>query len=242
MRRLYSFLVLAPLAAGCVSSGDETVIILQNQVPGSGCVVSATASDMYIGSGLIDTNTTQGYVLTPLVKNYSTSSTGGTGSGSTDDRRHIAFVTGVNVDLSFADSTLQSRYAANGVTHFQVPYSAEINADSTTSMTFEIVPYSLISQLGANELQSATDRVLILANIQLVGTINNGDFTSQSFRYPVQVCKGCLTNDLGACSGISHSFVPTHLGGNCNVFQDTSVDCCTGANSALVCPAVGTGM
>jgi hypothetical protein len=219
------------LATGCVSSGDETVVILQDQAPQDGCIVASTVGDAYLGSGLIDTASTQGYVFTPIAENFATAS-------ADDDHRHIAFVTGADVDISFADDTLTSKYAKDGVTRFEVPYAAMIAAGGTASMAFEIVPHSLINQLAA-ELSSPTDRVLLLVDVQLVGTLNNGDFNSQTFRFPVEVCSGCLAASVGACNTLPTTFVPANAGGACNPLQDAPVDCCS-AGSNLVCPAVGT--
>lgn len=233
MLRPVSFLPVLLLAA-CVGSGDETVVILQNQTPGSGCVASGSVSTDYIGTGLIDTNTGQGYVFTPIAQNYSTS----TGD---NDRSHIAFVTGANVDLTFNDTDLESaECGGSGVAcHYEVPYAAMIAPGGTTGMAFEIIQASMIHDL-ASSLPNVDDRTLILADVQLVGTLNNGDFSSQSFRFPVNVCNGCLVGDLGNCSDIATTFDPTNVGGVCNPFQDAPVDCCRDASGGLVCPAVGT--
>jgi hypothetical protein len=226
-------LALFVFAAGCVGSGDETVVILQDQAPQAGCVVAAGIGSTFIGSGLIDTASAQGYVFTPIAQNFATAT-------AENEHQHIAFVTGADVDISFADDTLTSKYAKDGVTRFEVPYAAMIAPGGTASMAFEIVPHSLINQLGA-ELSAPSDRVLLLVDVQLVGTLNNGDFNSQTFRFPVEVCSGCLAQSVGACSSLSTSFMPVNEGGNCNPLQDAPVDCCSNDTGGFVCPAVGTG-
>jgi hypothetical protein len=234
MSRLVHLLPICLLGA-CVSGGDETVVILQNQYPAAGCMVPSTATGQFIGSGIIDTATSQGYVFTPLVQNYSTS------DGTTADRSHIAFVTGVDVDLSFTDTAVQGMCTGNpNPCSYEVPYAAMIAPGGDSGMAFEIVSASLVHSL-ASHLTSPDQRELILADVAMVGTLNNGDFTSNKFRFPVEVCNGCTINDLGACSTVSASFQTKNLGGACNLYQDLPLDCCTDASGGEVCPAVGTG-
>jgi hypothetical protein len=231
-------LLLAVGVAACVESGDESIVILQNQAPGPGCVVSASDSAAYIGAGVIDARSASGYVLTPVAENF---------SAATGDsvRQRTAFVRGIRVDLSIpvrdggpitADEVTALRAA--DLLRFEVAYAARIEPGGTTSMQFEIVPRELLERLG--ETISGDDSVLVLADLRLVGVYGDGStFTGTVFRYPVEVCEGCLANDLGACTSITRDDV-VNVGGHCNPAQDLAVDCCS-SGEALVCPAVPEG-
>ncbi|MCA9677146.1 MAG: hypothetical protein H6709_19235 [Kofleriaceae bacterium] len=220
--------------SACVGEGDQTIIILQNQAPTEGCVVAASPSESYIGSGLIDSTSTAGYVFTPVAKNFSTV------AESADDRRRIAFVTGARVAVRFAntdrvDATTQSQLASDGVTRFEVPYAAQISPDATTSFAFTIVPPEVLTTIDA-VLTDPAERELLLVDVRLIGTLGDGSFESQLFTYPVEVCQGCLAIDQGACAALDPSFEP-RTGGYCNPAQDLPVDCCDGICPAVVPPA-----
>jgi hypothetical protein len=56
---------------------------------------------------------------------------------------------------------------------------------------------------------------------------------SDSFRFPIRVCDGCMTETVGMCplqgGGVS-------LGNPCNIAQDGFVTCCS-TGAGLSCPA-----
>ncbi len=238
------FVVAAGLSAvGCVDDGDSTVVILQNQAPAEGCVVTGTPTDSFISSGTIDARSEQGYVFTPVAKNFAVAAEG-------QERLRIAFVEGARVEIAFtqdpelfSDGELAALEDA-ALTRFQVPMTGPINPEATTSFRFEIVPPELL-ELIADKLPFTDgngierDSTLLEVAIRLYGNLSDSDFESQLFRYPVDVCIDCLINDFGACSALSSDFSPVNLGGECNVLQDAVVDCCT-TDTGLVCPAVGT--
>ena len=69
----------------------------------------------------------------------------------------------------------------------------------------------------------------------MFGTKGGGSVESNVFRYPVQVCLGCMVELLGPCDGLDASFVGLD-GGECNPLQDERLQCCDGA-TGQVCPA-----
>lgn len=214
--------------AACVQSGDETVLILHNVAPADGCTISAEAGAGYLSTGVIDVNTIRGYTFTPVAENTAQSGEGG--------NNYIAFVSGAHVNVHFADDALESALADTDLTRFEVPISGSIDPDGgTTAFAFEVVPGELINMLATEIEDPLRDRVLLLVDISIFGDINNGGFETQTFRYPVEVCDGCLFNNVGACSDYPTGTEFPNPGNGCNIAQDYTVDCCDG-----VCPAVGT--
>jgi hypothetical protein len=222
--------------AACVGSGDETVMILVNQEPGVGCVLDAEEGGTAITAGIIDARSSSGYLFSPLVKNYATA------VDADEERRHQAFVQGARVTIHFNDESLEGEFEES-LTRFQVPFSGIVMPGGTAQFTFEIVPIEIIDAIGESLPEAmpgeAVQTELLLVDVQMFGEINNGSFETQSYRYPVEICNGCLVQDLGACSNLSSSFTTSNTGGHCNLAQDRALDCC---DDFAVCPAVGTGL
>jgi hypothetical protein len=229
MARLY-VLAFVCLAA-CVGSGDETVLIMNNQVAAAGCALSGSADGTQITSGVIESQPATDYVFTPLLKNFSSAEDEATA------RRHIAFTEGAHVTITFDDPDLQP--SSTDFTQLDVPFSARIEADSVAQVSFPIVPHQLIDDVGAS-LQPGDPDILMRVDVQIYGNINDSSFETQTFHYPVEICAGCTYNSVGFCSDFPPTVVFTHLGGGCNAYQDAELDCCDDGTGALVCPAVGT--
>lgn len=226
----------AAALAGCVDSGNEPIVILQNQAPTMTCAPSASETDTYRPAGRIDVRSPIGYVFTPVARNFTQAVSG-------QEQQRIAFVRGARIDLRFQDTELfdaatRDALRAEGLTRFEVPFSASINPGGTTSMVFEILPAELLERI-APRLPDALDQTLIYADVRLFGVIGSADFVGDAFQYPITVCNGCTTNVLAACSSLDASFAPTNRGSVCNPYQDDVVDCCV-EGSTVVCPAVGT--
>jgi hypothetical protein len=222
------------LGTGCVDdSADGSLVILNNQVPGDGCVISGSATGTFIPAGVIDTFADFGYVFTPVVQNFSSTEISGT-----DPQRRV-FVEGANVDIHFEttnvfDDAELAMFEDEGLTRFRVPFSGSIAPnEGTAGFAFEALPKELL-----DAIREKTDgRVLTILDIQIVGKQGGGTVKSQVFHYPVTVCTGCLVRDVGACSGLPEGFIAAQ-GGACNPAQDAIVDCCE-ASGSRICPATG---
>lgn len=240
-RSTFALSSLALLGLGaCVDNADDRVTILQNQNPSSGCSVPAAPTETFVATGLIEGSSVEGYVFTPVVKNYSTLNAEGT-----DEQQKIAFIHGATVDIAFLnedlfDDATIDQFRADGLTHFRVPYSGMIAPGGTTSMIFEIVPSDLLNQI-AEVLpdDDPSERALLLVSVSIDGALGAGDFETATFQFPVEVCNFCLANVVASCSALPEDFSPEQLGGSCNAAQDTIVDCCSNGTST-VCPAQGT--
>jgi len=207
-------------AAGCTDSG-KTLLIVQNQVAGEGCVISGSIGNTYLGRGIIDTNASIGYIFNPVIQNRATSSKTAT---------RVAFIEGYEVNISFPDGSVTGDFG--DLTAFSRRTSASIFPGGNAGMSFEIVPVELLQAIGL----AAGDSVELVAEVSVFGTMDGGDVESTKFAFPITVCNGCMEVNLGPCSEIAAGF-EAQTGGECNTLQDVPIECCTMSDSSLLCPA-----
>ncbi len=209
-----ALVVLLGASSACTDAA-QTLLIVQNQIPGAGCSLSNTTGSNFYAKGVIDLASTSGYILTPLIQNL------GSSPAVNDDNTRIAFIEGYDVDLKSADGSL----IANG--SFSSLAAAAVFPGSSVAMTIEVLPNELLSSQVGNT---------IVAEVTMFGKIDGGDVESNTFAYPIEVCSGCLQVDVGSCVDLATGFSP-RTGGECNPYQDVATDCCTGSDNSLVCPA-----
>jgi hypothetical protein len=215
--------VLMLLAIGCVKNGADGMVILENDAAtATTCTFTGATGQPTLSSGQIFANSTNAYLLTPLIESRLSA-----GSGLEVDRSIL--LQGANVTLS-----------GNGValpnTSFSTPVSGTIPPGGTVNVSFPVIPAEdLAGFVGGS------DQGLITVTVQIYGTEGGGTIDSEPFTYGVTVCPEdapCVVqNPKVSCAG----FVGGGAVGNpCNPFQDGMVDCCTDANDKYVCPGVGT--
>lgn len=225
---LAALALTAGLTACVGSDADANIVILRNSALTDMCVATGDPEGAFFSTGVIDVNSTRGYLFSPVVQNFAQDLEG--------TSLRIAFVHGARIDIHSADSVrdmvLQASAEPDEV-RFQVPLSGSIDAGGTIGLIFEIVPEDLFEHL--------VDDDLLLVDVRIFGEMGGNSFESATFQYPVEVCDGCLVSNLGLCSTISSDFVPA--GGHpCGGLQDAGLECCTDDVSMnLVCPAMGTG-
>jgi hypothetical protein len=217
----------------CVDSADSAALrILGNVAPGDGCSVDS-ASTTFLDDGIIEANDRFGYVFTPSARNDLQT----IGDELTGPK--TIYVTHARVLLNFYDPDLQGAFD-DSLVNFSVATSGAIEPNGgTAAFSFEIVPPELLTLIG-DRLGDPTDenprpRTVIDAKVQLVGSRGGGggEEESNAFRYPVEVCVGCLAIDLGPCENLDSSFMP-QTGGVCNAAQDGVLECC---DNFTTCPA-----
>ena len=218
---------LLALQVGCVDAGSS-IQILRNQAPDEGCVVPTSETALFYSRGVIDVAATRGYLFTPLIKNLAVTS-------ATADR--TAFVEGANVDLVFATDLYSeaelSSLKEQGLSFFRQSFSGNIDPGGVASFAFEIIPKGMLDSLAGKI--SAGETTQVVAEVEVIGRQAGGDVSSSVFRYPIDVCNGCLVNNLGSCSTLESD--ATNTGGACQSLQDGIVDCCDD-NGTQVCPAI----
>lgn len=236
---LIGLLVVA--ATACVDDGgDGAVRIIRNQSIGEeSCVIPATLDATGLSGGHIESSSPIDYVLTPVVRNFASSSSGRLLA------QRIAFIEGAKIDLTFVDPELfsASELAANPtLVKFSSPFSAAVNPDGgTAGVGFTVVPVELL-RLIQPKLSTARPRAVVNVRIKLYGTMGGGGFESEPFLYPVTVCDyrigGCVISAQFTCGGTLPAGFTIHKGNACNPYQDGPSDCCT-LGSGLVCPGYG---
>jgi hypothetical protein len=206
--------------------------IIGNVVPEEGCAVDSTSST-FNDDGLIEASSVVGYVFTPAVVNDIAVVAGESLAQKT------IYITGARVEIAFYDPTFEDLAVDASALTFQTPVAGVIEPGGGSSgFSFEIVPRELLAAIG-QRLGPATaanplPRTVLDVRVQMVGTKGGGTEESNVFRYPVEVCVGCLRIDRGACAALPEGFEAS-TGGACNVVQDAALDCC---DNFTVCPAV----
>jgi hypothetical protein len=219
------------LATGC-TEGGESFFIVQNQSPDVGCVVPATLTAAFIPRGRIEVEAAGGYLFTPVVQSVVQQS-------PTGQAARVLFIEGADVTLSFEAGLFSEAELGplrdGGLARFRQAFSGAIFPGGLTSFAFEIIPRPMIDALAGKI--GAGGSTVVTAEVVMFGTLDGGSIEGQTFRYPVEVCDGCLRVDRGSCSALPAGFEPA-TGGNCQVLQDGALDCCTDDAGNLICPAI----
>ncbi len=213
--------------SACVDAG-ATIQVLRNQQPEDGCSVPASKASTFLPRGRIEATADAGYLFTPLVENVAVSS---------DQAARTVFVDGANIDLVFTGGHFsEAEIAALGdeLTHFRQSFSGSIPAGTVASFAFEVISKDVLEALEAKLDDGDFEQVI--AEVQIVGSIDGSTVKSNVFNYPIDVCKGCLVTDLGLCTDIGDQEI--NSGGVCQDQQDAPLDCCTKSNGDVICPAV----
>lgn len=228
--------LLAFLAVGCVDD-DLSLVVVQNQVPGDQCVISASPTDEFRARGIIDTNADAGYLFTPVVRNYAVT------GGSITEAQRLIQVEGADVVLEiqpgvFTEEELDAlREEQPLLTEFSSRFSGVVEPDGgTTSFQFPIISEPLLEALATKLADDGSNTASVKATITIFGTMAGSNIESDPFTYWVDVCEGCMQVDLGSCTELPAGFVASE-GGECNELQDVPLECCTSSTSELVCPA-----
>jgi hypothetical protein len=216
-------LLVAALATstGCADQGDESLMILGNTQPGNDCQLSNSAT-MFQTRGRIDTQAVTGYLFTPLVSNRATRT-------QSQMVSRVAFIEGANVDLSFPGGGDPGN---SSLTSFAQPFSGSISPNGGQStFAFEIIPKATLDAMGL----ASGEIVQVIADVQVYGTMDGNDIDSNTFHYPIDVCNGCLYQNLGDCTALPEGYMGTE-GGKCQALQDGVLECCNSGGTEI-CPA-----
>jgi hypothetical protein len=236
---------LLAAAAGCADQGGQTLIILNNAVPQSGCVISpAQGNDPILGIGQVDAvgviegQTGLGYILTPTIMNIADSQNG------TFTTERTVLTTGARVEVVpgagpdgmpiLTEAELMGLGEFN--TRFTSLFTVDIAPDGgLVGAAFDVLPPATLAAIG-NKLSGFTQLAQVRVDVTVFGeTISGTDVESDPFRFPITVCNGCQQVDLGSCVGLT---AVVRSGGACNAFQDAPMDCCTSSGGVFTCPAV----
>ena len=159
--------------------------------------------------------------MRPVIENRALASAGAS---------RLALLEGYNVDISYPGSGSCSTDAS--LTSYSRLVGASVEPGGTAIISVELLPAQLIASCSV----SGTDTIDVVAEVQFFGQMDGGDIESTTFRYPVQVCDGCLIEDLGMCADLTGS-ESVSTGSSCNPFQDLPITCCTNSSGQQICPA-----
>jgi len=232
-----SWLVIG--GAGCSGTPPGEFIIVQNQVPDAMCTIPATLGTVYRGEGVLDVRLSDGYELFPVLQNNFPAP----GAGQSVDANRIA-ISGFDVDVAVPANASSNPVTdlINGLrpagarpdplVQFSTLTSGSVaSGGGNTASSVGVVPGDLVRKLQEQNVLTATNHFWILATVHARGATLVGTVRSDGFRYPIELCDGCLIVDQGACP------VAAASGSACNIGQDQSVGCCESAGQ-LVCPSV----
>jgi hypothetical protein len=229
---------LVAALGGCLANGgDGSILVVKAVAPpmtATSGVCTFTSSDAEAGlaHGALDVTLGSPYVIVAQVKSRIIADPG------QEDARTI-FLRGANVDLTFSDATLASQIGEANL-HFMSPIFVSLPPNGG----LQDVPLVLIPAAAAKALKGTpqiAQTVAVQATFTVVGDLAGSNESSQAFHYSVTLGVGNLDIDKGPCSTLSKSFIP-RPGNPCYPGQDFVIDCCEGPTTALVCPAMGTGM
>ncbi len=219
-------------------SGDPDLVILQNQVPQTGCLITADRGT-YRGQGVLDVrligqSSPVGYRLHPLVQN------GYPAVGEANGREpNRVYFRGFRIRLTLAESASPEVTALfdkltsedSRLIEYEEPWSGAIEPGGLAATSVTAIPGDLARRIAATGALEKISHVSILVHAHVLGDRSQGSVTSGEFTYPVRICAGCLVSNLRACP-----YQPVNAGNACNIAQDEPVDCCTDGQT-LRCPA-----
>lgn len=225
-------LTILPLALGlgaCVDNNADSGLTVLKVVPAeSGCEFS-TGGDRFQASGLIQSNSSAGYLIAPEVRNDLSLADGEQVTPKT------VFITGAQVVIKFYDddlfdATVEETMARDGVTRFVVPVAGSVEPNAGTAVIpFTAVPVELLRLIEENLRAKNLSDTLLDVQLQIIGTRGGSAIESNLFRYPVEVCIDCVVSNLGLCANLSGADT-FGRGGACNPLQDGALDCCVGVD------------
>jgi hypothetical protein len=247
-RGLSSVLLLLPLLSA--TCGEETrFFIVQNQVPESGCSISGARSSTYRGEGTLDTTLVSesasfAYDIYPLLQNDLPAV--GTEGAPQPNRLSLK---GFHVDIELAAGAPATARQVFDAVAADPNLQGLLSYDEATSGTLEpggnlasgvgAFPAELARRLLNSGVFSTAPRVRATIRLRALASRQSGDMESTEFRYPLDICAGCLVALRGSCP-VEKLENP---GNACRYSQDNLVDCCLDSGR-LRCPAPvkSTGM
>ena len=206
----------------CTAPNEQTLVIDAVFAPAAGIANGACGSGTSeVASGLLDVTLAQGfhsgYLLFPSALNKQVSNA----SFNRGIETNQIIIDTARIDITlFGGASLSS-----DCTSFDETVYAYVRPAESVAIPVQLIPPACVAKLNAPDGSSAQ------VSLQFIGTSNNNTVKSNTMKFTVNLCKGCLQNNIGPCCTAA-----TNLG-LCNPGQDATVDCCTDGTGATVCPA-----
>ena len=234
-RRIIPLLLGVWLAlAGCAEN-SASLVIVQNQAPEDGCDASNDVADNFLSHGILDVGAAR-YGITPqyivwLVLENNLQST----VESHGIELNQVEITEAHIELSLAQAggDLGSEF-----TKFADYTFVTIPPDESRSVQVNVIPPNVAQRLTVAEGQF----IEAVARVQIIGERGGTEIASNTVKFPITLCYGCLVENIGPCD--TATFPDTiEEGHTCNLSQDEFLHCCQDPNAAgsdnpYRCPAV----
>jgi len=183
---------LSVLAVACVEE-TPALFVVQNSVLDDNCrpVLQSSAAEA-LASGVLDLTIAHTYLMFPKVENLmAPSGSVSLGGGSGVDTYEGNRVTVRRAEVSLSGPADFSIALPKGV---NIPISGTIEPDGEAIVQLEVVNPDLGRQLAtAAELADRGSVIRLTAEVKFFGVTTSGtDVESNTFVYPVVVCRGCL--------------------------------------------------
>ena len=245
---------LAVASLGCVSNSG-LIVILQNQQPTIDtdthmCAAASLPGGAVVGNGVLDleVGAAPGYFVYPLLQNTLPPRAEMTGQVEPNavviDGMRVTIHPPPGLDVTWPDGCPGT---------FNWPSTAALLPGTTLGMIAQVIlpcHAQVIHDLfAAGTLPSEfTQQVLFVVEMRAVGRLPSGnEITSDSFRFSVRMCIGCLQTGFPDIAQFNFPARPTcgvspkpnlYHGNPCNLAQDYGpLLCCTGDMNQIVCPA-----
>ncbi|HEY0714573.1 MAG TPA: hypothetical protein VGF45_17945 [Polyangia bacterium] len=232
------------MAFGAVGCGEESrFFVVQNQAPSDMCEISAKPDNPFKGTGRLDAaligpGETDAYTIFPLLQN-DLPRAGQEGAPEPNRLTVEAFMVRLELDRTapaaarkvfddLAASETGKRFLA-----FEQPFAATIDpGGSRISSHVDAFPAEVVRRLREAGAFEGVAAIRTMVNLRVRGRGLSRVVETPEFRFPLEICDGCLARVVGACPLQKLE----NAGHGCNIAQDQVVDCCTEARGVR-CPA-----
>src|SRR5512145_673071 len=169
-------------SSGCAEN-DSTLFILGVAAIGSDCTYTPSASTTMMPSGQLDVGFDQSYQAGLVLANQM-ASRGDKSRSRTETSRII--LEGAEVNLLLPDgSSLRDAFSAPGAGFVDVGNGAQPG--------YGILSVVLIPRPNEDQVARALDQGYVIAEVKAFGkTLGGQEVESNVFRFPIDVCRGCL--------------------------------------------------
>ncbi len=190
IRRLVVAIFILLVAGACVQE-TPAIFIVQNSALDPSCEPSKTATGEVLGAGRMDLTVARSYRMNLLVENLMGSSAeaslGGGGAAGTYEGNRVTF-TNALVSIQGPENGLQVALPTDQA----IPISGTLEPNTSTVVEMDVIGNALGSQLAAAITRRGTI-VPLTVTVRFEGVTTSGtDVESNSFRFPMEVCRGCL--------------------------------------------------
>jgi hypothetical protein len=226
-------MLLAALASCGAQPGE--LVFVQNQVPEPGCVIPAALGNLYRGQGTLDVSLVEdgahaGYKLFPLLQNNMRQL-----GRPVEPNRLFVRAFRVELELDEAPQAVASLFPHGP---YDERWAGTVEPGGGLLATgMNAFPADLARKIRATKALEAQTFMRVFVKVAALATkIDGTEIESDTFRYPLRICQGCLVAAVRPCPA-----APRSLGNECNVAQDNPVDCCV-ADNRLICPSIPPAM